>query len=151
VSRLVDRLAHLKSTLISGRAIWTLLASSGPLNRGMTTSVSMRQHELDVLADHAPEHLLHVRDDLVDVEDPRLQHLLATECQELPREAGGPFGGLLDLLDPLPTGVLGPRSFVACQPWIARLVGTETATGTGTGSPVLSNFANSCGGRGKLK
>ena len=42
--------------------------------------------ELDVLADEAAQHAVHVADDLVEVEDLRLQHLLAAEGEQLARE-----------------------------------------------------------------
>ena len=45
--------------------------------------------QLDVLADQAPQHLLHVGHDGVQVEDARLQHLLAAEGQELAGQVGG--------------------------------------------------------------
>ena len=46
------------------------------------------RHELDVLADQAAQHHVHVADRRVQVEDARLQHLLAAERQQLAREAG---------------------------------------------------------------
>ena len=54
-------------------------------------------HQLDVLADQPPQQDLHVDDHLVHVEDRELEHLLAAEGQQLPREPGGALGGLLDL------------------------------------------------------
>src|SRR5512132_2643886 len=42
--------------------------------------------ELDVLADDAAEHAIHVRDDRVRVEHFRLQRLLPAECEQLPRQ-----------------------------------------------------------------
>src|SRR5438128_8728510 len=41
---------------------------------------------LDVLADQAAEHLVHLADDVVEPEDARLQELLAAEREQLPRE-----------------------------------------------------------------
>ena len=46
--------------------------------------------ELHVLADHAPQHLLHAREDLVQIDDLRLQHLLAAEGEQLPRQRRPP-------------------------------------------------------------
>ena len=58
-----------------------------------------RHHgELDVLADQAPEHGHQPRHDGGQVEDARLEHLLAAEREELPREPRGSLRGLLDQL-----------------------------------------------------
>src|ERR687892_1742453 len=53
--------------------------------------------QLDVLADQAPQHPLHVLHDLVQVEDPWLEHLPAAESEELAREVGRPLGRALHL------------------------------------------------------
>ena len=44
--------------------------------------------ELDVLADETTQHRRHVADHGVEVEPPRLQHLLAAESEELARQRG---------------------------------------------------------------
>ena len=62
----------------------------------------------NVLANKTLEHLIHVGHHGIEVQHPRLQHLLAAERQELLRERGGPLGGLLDLL-----GVSAHRIVVA--------------------------------------
>ena len=49
-----------------------------------------RDDELDVLAEQARHHRAHPRDDLVQVDDERLQHLLAAEGEQLAGELGGP-------------------------------------------------------------
>ena len=53
----------------------------------------------DVLADQAANHLVHAGDDLVEVENARLQDLLPAEGQELPGQLRGAFPRLLDLFD----------------------------------------------------
>jgi hypothetical protein len=55
--------------------------------------------ELDVLADQPPQHLVHLAHHDVQVEHPGLQHLLATEGQELARETGRALGRLDDFTD----------------------------------------------------
>ena len=55
--------------------------------------------EVDVLADHPPQKLVHVADDLVQIEDLGLEHLPAAESKELVRESRGALGGLDHLLD----------------------------------------------------
>ena len=50
-----------------------------------------------MLADGAAQHLLHRGDDLVEVEDLRLDHLPAGEGEQLAGEARRPFGGPRDL------------------------------------------------------
>ena len=68
-------------------------------------------HEVHVLPDQTMEHALEARHDLVQVEDLRLQHLLATEGQELAREVGRALRRLLDLDHAALLGVLGPEPF----------------------------------------
>ena len=56
--------------------------------------------ERDILRNEAFEHASHFGDNRVQADDPRLQHLLAAEREELTRERGGAppsFGDLLDL------------------------------------------------------
>ena len=63
--------------------------------------------EGDVLADEAAQHRLHAADDLVQVDDARLHHLLPAEGEELPGEGGGPVRRLLDQLDVAAERALG--------------------------------------------
>ena len=56
------------------------------------------RHDLDVLAEERPQHARGVRDEGVEVDDLRLQHLLAAEGEELAHEARGPLGGAHDVL-----------------------------------------------------
>jgi len=64
-----------------------------------------RRGELDVLAEQAPQHPVHVRDHGIDVEHLGSEHLPAAERQQLPRELRGPKPRVPDFL-----GVLAPRS-----------------------------------------
>ena len=57
-----------------------------------------RGDHLDVLADQAVQHLVGVDDDRVEVDDARLQHLLAPEGEELLRQRRGALCRLLDRL-----------------------------------------------------
>ena len=54
---------------------------------------------LDVLSDHAAEHLVEVREEGVEIQHPGLDHLLPAEREELARQGGGALGRLLDLID----------------------------------------------------
>ena len=72
-------------------SIWPGSASMLPASRAGL------QHELDVLADQTPEHLLGVGEDGIHVEHARTHDLAAAECQQLIGERGGPVGGLEDL------------------------------------------------------
>ena len=58
-----------------------------------------RRRQRDALADQAAQHRLQVAHDLVQVDDARLQHLLAAEGEQLPRQRRGLVAGLLDLVD----------------------------------------------------
>ena len=69
-----------------------------------------RRDELDVLADQPSQHLVRVAHDLVQVDDARLEHLLAAEGEELPRQVGRAMRGLVDL------GQLHPRRVLRLQP-----------------------------------
>ena len=60
--------------------------------------VLVREHaDLDVLADQAREHRRDRDDDLVQVEDDGLEHLLAREREQLLGELRRPLGGAVDL------------------------------------------------------
>ena len=61
--------------------------------------------EIDVLAEQTPEHLLELRQRLVQVDDSRLEHLSPAEREQLPGQLGAPPAGLLDLRDVLPQRV----------------------------------------------
>src|SRR3990170_4098504 len=56
-------------------------------------------HELDVLPDYPPQHGLHLANDVVQVEGPRLEHLPAAESEELTRQLPRTRGGPSDLAD----------------------------------------------------
>ncbi len=58
-----------------------------------------KYRQLDVCAEHASEHLVHVGDALVQVQDLRLEHLLTAECEELPRQGRCAVARLADLFD----------------------------------------------------
>ena len=75
--------------------------------------------ELDLLAHHAAEHAAHFVHDRVEVHQPRLQHLLPAEGQELAHEPGRPVGRAADLLQVLPPGIGGRsvrRAAARCCP-----------------------------------
>ena len=57
-----------------------------------------RGDDLDALADQAVQHLVGVDDDRVEVDDARLQHLLAPEGEQLLRQRRGALCRLLDRL-----------------------------------------------------
>ena len=63
--------------------------------------------ELDVLANQPRQQRCHGVHDLVEVDGTRLQHLFAAECQELPRQVGGPLARFLDLQHVAPAGMVG--------------------------------------------
>ena len=44
------------------------------------------QRQVDILTDQTSQHLLHVRDEGVQVQNPRRQHLLPAEGQQLSRQ-----------------------------------------------------------------
>ena len=54
--------------------------------------------QIDILADHAREHLQVFSDHLIQIEDLRGQHLLAAEGEELAGKRGGALRGAGDLL-----------------------------------------------------
>ncbi len=55
-------------------------------------------HELDVLAQHAPEHLFDLRDLGIEIDHRELQHLAAAHREEPANERGRPLTGLQRLL-----------------------------------------------------
>lgn len=57
-------------------------------------------HQFYILAQHAQQQILHLRDDLVQVEDFRFQHLLAAKRQQLAGESGGAIGRLVNFARP---------------------------------------------------
>ena len=58
-----------------------------------------QQLQLDVLTKHAPQHLVQVRQDVVQIDDLRLEDLLSAEGQHLPRQIRSALAGALDLLE----------------------------------------------------
>jgi len=67
--------------------------------------LAQRGHELDVRGQEPVEHLLHVGDDLVEIENLGLQHLLPAEGQELPRQCRRALRSLGDLLQASVVGI----------------------------------------------
>ena len=57
--------------------------------------------DADLVPDEAPQHLVRVGDDRVEVEDLRIDDLLARERQQLTHELSGALGGCGDLLEAL--------------------------------------------------
>ena len=49
------------------------------------------RHQLNIFANHPRQHFLHIRDRLIQVQNFRLQHLLAAERQQLLRQRRRPF------------------------------------------------------------
>ena len=72
--------------------------------------------QLDVLADEPAEHLLRVGDDVVEVEHPRRQHLLAAEGQQLPRQRGRPLGRPCAISAQLAHGLVGRQDRSSSSP-----------------------------------
>ena len=68
------------------------------------------RHEVDVLADQSPKQRLQIQDDAVQVEDLRLQNLLAAEDEQLTSKPGCKLPRLDDLLD------VGAELFVGSEP-----------------------------------
>ena len=63
--------------------------------------------QLDVLAEQAPEHLLHAEHELPEVDDPGLEHLLAAERQQLSSELGRPLARPPNFFDVGARGIAG--------------------------------------------
>ena len=91
------------------------------------------RQELDVLADQAAEHHVHVGNDGIQVEHARLQHLPAAEGEQLPRQRGGPRGGLLDLLG------------VAAQPRVGVAADQKLAVAGDRGQQVVEVVRDAAG------
>ena len=64
-----------------------------------SSGVASQRHELDVLADQPAQQRVHARHDSVQIENLRLEDLLAAEREELTREAGRARRGVADLVD----------------------------------------------------
>jgi hypothetical protein len=65
--------------------------------------------ELDVLPDQPPQHLLHVRDEVVEVDNLRLEDLLPAEGQKLPGQARRALRRFQDLIDLPLEGIAVPQ------------------------------------------
>src|SRR5438309_2056624 len=65
--------------------------------------------QLHLLSNQAAQHLVRVGDDVVQVEDPRLDGLAAAEGQQLPREVAGGLRGATDLVEILAMGAVGGK------------------------------------------
>jgi hypothetical protein len=72
------------------------LARVGPDAAGLGGQLG---DDVDVLADQPPQHRVHPGDDLVQVDDLRLEDLLAAEGEQLARQCRRPVGGKLDLVE----------------------------------------------------
>ena len=68
--------------------------------------LGQRRHELDVFADHPLQECVGLADDLVQVEHLGVQHLLASEGEQLPRQSGGPVGADQNLADVVCSAIL---------------------------------------------
>ena len=55
--------------------------------------------EIHVLSDETPQHLGNASDHLIEIQDFRLQYLLAAEGKELPGKLGASFAGPLHLFE----------------------------------------------------
>ncbi len=78
--------------------------------------------QLDVLAERAAQQLLDIADDIVDVDDLRLDDLAAGECEQLVGQVRGTLAREADLLDILARATpaviavfVGRRVEVACD------------------------------------
>ncbi len=71
--------------------------------------VARDDHDLDVLADEAPQDGGHAGHQRLEIDGLRLEDLLAAEREQLPGEIGGPLRGGLDQVDVLARGVVGPH------------------------------------------
>jgi hypothetical protein len=68
--------------------------STCPIWDGSAEAVRQPGGKLDVFANEPPQHRLKVADDLVQVEYPGLQHLLATEGEQLAGQGGCLLAGV---------------------------------------------------------
>ena len=73
------------------------LCKLGGVGPDIAQSLSRRDHQLDVLANQAPQHVLHARDHRIHVQDDGVLYLLSTEGQQLARQRYGPLSGMQDL------------------------------------------------------
>ena len=64
-------------------------------NRRLAVEMNLQR---DVLAEQPAEHFLHAADHAVQIQRTRIDDLLAAKREQLPRQTGGAFGGLLDLV-----------------------------------------------------
>jgi hypothetical protein len=64
------------------------------------------QGKFDRCAQQTPEHFLHAQNGLAEVEHLRLEHLFATEREELPREIRRPLSGTTYFLDVGASGIV---------------------------------------------
>ena len=67
--------------------------------------------QLDVLADDAAQQVLHLHDEPVQVDDPRLGDLPAREGEELPRQRGAALGRAADAAEVVVRRVVASASF----------------------------------------
>jgi hypothetical protein len=72
------------------------------------------ENEVHLLGHGPPQQFLDAAHDAIHVEAPHGQHLLPAEREQLSRERGRPFGGLLNLLDLLLKRTLRRQRFAQC-------------------------------------
>ncbi len=65
----------------------------------LAEAVGQQGFDRDVLADHAAQHLQGLSEDGIEIDDARLEDLLAREGEELPGELSGALGGDTDLIE----------------------------------------------------
>jgi hypothetical protein len=76
-----------------------ITCSSCPGSASTRPSPGRRHAQLDVLAEQAAQHLLDARRASGSDRRPRLEHLLAAEGEELPRQLRRPLAGAPDLVE----------------------------------------------------
>ena len=66
--------------------------------------------QLHILANQPPQHLFEINDDVIEIKNLGFEDLFATKSEELPRQRGGAFRGLLNLLAMHPQRVASPEA-----------------------------------------
>src|SRR5256884_487995 len=100
--------------------------------------------QLDVVADQAAQHLVHVRHDGVELEHLGGEDLAAAEREQLPGELRGAEAGVADLLDVLAAPVAGGRAIRSTSNRRPSLARWRTPVRT---APSSGRRANSCSNR----
>ena len=65
---------------------------------------------MNILSDQSLQHLFHISDDGIQVQNARRQHLLPAEGQKLARHGSCPVAGFLDFLQMIPYWVVGVKT-----------------------------------------